>query len=108
VGLPLILADGVTVCVSQGPNLGGLFGRTAGTTEGFAYSAANKGSGITWEDSTLFDYLLNPKKYIPGKPRIQPCCSLWWTETPSRGVGPPLRRHTPNVFDVRRIRRRIR
>jgi hypothetical protein len=29
----------------QGPNLGGLFGRTAGTTEGFAYSAANKGSG---------------------------------------------------------------
>ena len=29
----------------QGPNLSGLFGRTAGTTEGYAYSAANKGSG---------------------------------------------------------------
>ncbi len=29
----------------QGPNLHGLFGRVAGTTEGFSYSAANKASG---------------------------------------------------------------
>mmetsp|Transcript_50024 Transcript_50024/g.95536 ORF Transcript_50024/g.95536 Transcript_50024/m.95536 type:complete len:113 (+) Transcript_50024:81-419(+) len=50
----------------QGPNLNGLFGRTAGTTAGFAYSAANKSSGITWGEDTLYDYLLNPKKYIPG------------------------------------------
>ncbi len=50
----------------QGPNLGGLFGRVSGTTEGFAYSAANKGAAITWSESTLYDYLLNPKKYIPG------------------------------------------
>lgn len=56
------------ITLTQGPNLGGLFGRTAGTTEGFAYSAANKGSGIKWEEQTLFDYLVNPKKYIPGKP----------------------------------------
>lgn len=60
------------ITLTQGPNLGGLFGRTAGTTEGFAYSAANKGSGIKWEEQTLFDYLVNPKKYIPGKP---PTCS---------------------------------
>ena len=50
----------------QGPNLGGLFGRVSGTTEGFSYSAANKNKGVTWSEETLYDYLLNPKKYIPG------------------------------------------
>ena len=34
--------------------------------EGFSYTAANKNSGIMWGEQTLFDYLLNPKKYIPG------------------------------------------
>jgi cytochrome c len=48
----------------QGPNLYGLFGRQSGQMEGYSYSAANKKSGITWSDDTLFDYLLNPKKYI--------------------------------------------
>ena len=51
---------------TQGPNLGGLFGRVSGTTEGFAYSAANKNKGVKWGEDTLYDYLLNPKKYIPG------------------------------------------
>mmetsp|Transcript_11377 Transcript_11377/g.15498 ORF Transcript_11377/g.15498 Transcript_11377/m.15498 type:complete len:113 (-) Transcript_11377:174-512(-) len=50
----------------QGPNLNGLFGRVSGTTAGFSYSAANKASAINWGDDTLYDYLLNPKKYIPG------------------------------------------
>lgn len=50
----------------QGPNLYGLFGRQSGSVEGFAYTAANKNSGIIWGDQTLFDYLLNPKKYIKG------------------------------------------
>eukprot|EP00959_Pyramimonas_sp_CCMP1952_P154078 3223314-Pyramimonas_sp.AAC.1 len=44
----------------------GLFGRTSGTTPGFSYSAANKSSAILWSETTLYDYLLNPKKYIPG------------------------------------------
>jgi cytochrome c2 len=48
----------------QGPNLHGLIGRTAGTGEGYAYSAANKSSGVTWNESTLFDYLADPAKYI--------------------------------------------
>jgi cytochrome c2 len=52
--------------VLQGPNLGGLFGRTSGTTAGFSYSAANKDAAITWGEEQLYDYLLNPKKYIPG------------------------------------------
>eukprot|EP01025_Chloroclados_australasicus_P009874 TRINITY_DN13834_c0_g1_i1.p2 TRINITY_DN13834_c0_g1~~TRINITY_DN13834_c0_g1_i1.p2 ORF type:complete len:114 (-),score=20.69 TRINITY_DN13834_c0_g1_i1:253-594(-) len=50
----------------QGPNLGGIFGRTSGTMPGFAYSTANKEAAITWSDETLFEYLINPKKYIPG------------------------------------------
>lgn len=50
----------------QGPNLHGLFGRKSGMAEGYSYSEANKNSGITWDDNTLFDYLLAPKKYIKG------------------------------------------
>ncbi|KAK4634116.1 Cytochrome c [Fulvia fulva] len=49
-----------------GPNLHGLFGRQTGQVEGFSYSDANKQKGITWEENTLFEYLENPKKYIPG------------------------------------------
>ncbi|KAI8866795.1 cytochrome c [Ramicandelaber brevisporus] len=49
-----------------GPNLYGLFGRTSGTVEGYSYTAANKNAGVHWEEQTLFDYLENPKKYIPG------------------------------------------
>ena len=53
----------------QGPNLNGLFGRQSGQAEGFAYSAANKNSGIVWGEDTLFDYLLDPAKYIKGEYR---------------------------------------
>eukprot|EP01104_Vermistella_antarctica_P008042 TRINITY_DN19_c1_g1_i1.p2 TRINITY_DN19_c1_g1~~TRINITY_DN19_c1_g1_i1.p2 ORF type:complete len:124 (-),score=52.73 TRINITY_DN19_c1_g1_i1:296-622(-) len=50
----------------QGPNLYGVHGRVSGTIDGYSYTAANKNKGVLWEDQTLFDYLLNPKKYIPG------------------------------------------
>jgi cytochrome c len=49
-----------------GPNLHGLIGRVSGTTEGFSYTDANKKKGINWDENSLFDYLENPKKYIPG------------------------------------------
>ncbi|KAK4991302.1 iso-1-cytochrome c [Elasticomyces elasticus] len=49
-----------------GPNLHGLFGRSTGQVEGFSYSDANKQKGIEWNTDTLFEYLENPKKYIPG------------------------------------------
>merc|ERR1712243_537545 len=35
-------------------------------TGGYAYTLANKDKGITWDQTTLDTYLLNPKKYIPG------------------------------------------
>eukprot|EP00519_Triparma_laevis_P011127 CAMPEP_0182496118 /NCGR_PEP_ID=MMETSP1321-20130603/4793_1 /TAXON_ID=91990 /ORGANISM="Bolidomonas sp., Strain RCC1657" /LENGTH=103 /DNA_ID=CAMNT_0024699633 /DNA_START=60 /DNA_END=371 /DNA_ORIENTATION=+ len=50
----------------QGPNLSGLFGRQSGLAEGYSYSTANKTSGVVWGEDTLFEYLLNPKKYIKG------------------------------------------
>ncbi|TGZ72187.1 hypothetical protein CRM22_002248 [Opisthorchis felineus] len=49
-----------------GPNLNGLFGRKTGQAPGYSYTAANRDKGITWTEETLFEYLENPKKYIPG------------------------------------------
>jgi len=49
-----------------GPNLHGLFGRKTGQADGFSYTEANVKKGITWGEDTLFDYLADPKKYIPG------------------------------------------
>jgi cytochrome c len=36
-----------------GPSLAGVVGRKAGSVPGFAYSAANKNSGDTWDEATL-------------------------------------------------------
>uniref|UniRef100_A0A0G4GJY2 Cytochrome c domain-containing protein n=1 Tax=Chromera velia CCMP2878 TaxID=1169474 RepID=A0A0G4GJY2_9ALVE len=49
----------------QGPNLYGMFGRAAGTSE-FQFSEANKTCGIVWSDKHLFEFLKNPKTYMPG------------------------------------------
>lgn len=49
-----------------GPNLYGLFGRKSGTVENYSYTPANKEKGVIWNEETLFEYLENPKKYIPG------------------------------------------
>uniref|UniRef100_A0A915CVY1 Cytochrome c n=1 Tax=Ditylenchus dipsaci TaxID=166011 RepID=A0A915CVY1_9BILA len=51
---------------STGPTLNGIIGRTSGQVPGFDYSVANKSKGVVWSRETLFEYLLNPKKYIPG------------------------------------------
>jgi len=49
-----------------GPNLHGLIGRKTGQQQGYAYTAANQAKGITWAKDTLWVYLENPAKYIPG------------------------------------------
>ena len=64
-------ASKLTVCTTQGvnktgPSLAGLMGRKTGSVPGFAYTAANKNKGVVWNEDTLFIYLKNPKKYIPG------------------------------------------
>jgi len=49
-----------------GPKLNGLFGRAAGSIEGFRYSDANKNSGITWTEAVFAEYIKDPKAKIPG------------------------------------------
>ncbi|WP_353226646.1 cytochrome c family protein [Novosphingobium sp.] len=49
-----------------GPSLHGVVGRAAGSIAGFTYSAANKGSGITWTPEKLFQYLEKPQRVVPG------------------------------------------
>jgi cytochrome c len=49
-----------------GPHLVGLFGRPAGSVEGFKYSDAMKGSGITWSEETVAEYIADPRGYIKG------------------------------------------
>ena len=52
-----------------GPMHRGLFGRTAGTLPGYAYSAAMKkagAKGLVWNAETLNVYLTNPQKMVPG------------------------------------------
>jgi len=51
---------------TAGPNLHGVFGRKAGTAEGYASSDAMKNSGIVWDDATMAEYIGNPKGKVPG------------------------------------------
>lgn len=57
---------GETAKNSVGPVLNGLFGRTAGTIDGYNYSDANKKSGIVWDEKVFAEYIQNPKEKIPG------------------------------------------
>lgn len=49
-----------------GPELNGIDGRKAAAVEGFAYSDALKKSGITWDAASLNEWLMDPKKKVPG------------------------------------------
>jgi cytochrome c len=48
-----------------GPSLAGVFGRKAGTVEGFKYSKAMMASDIVWDEETIDQYLEKPKTFIP-------------------------------------------
>lgn len=51
-----------------GPHLVGLFGRKAGSLEGFKFSSAMKAKGeegLVWDAETLDQYLAKPRKFIP-------------------------------------------
>ncbi|MGI9416160.1 MAG: c-type cytochrome [Hyphomicrobiales bacterium] len=52
-----------------GPSLKGVIGRTAGTWDKYKYSKAMKAAGeggLTWSEETLAEYLIKPKKLVPG------------------------------------------
>ena len=49
-----------------GPNLYGVFGRKAGTHEGYSYSKAMTASNIVWDGPVLDQWLANPRTFLPG------------------------------------------
>lgn len=60
---------GVEAVNRVGPRLNGIFGRRAGTVEGFSYSKSMTrmgNDGLTWTLETLDAYLENPKSLISG------------------------------------------
>jgi len=51
----------------SGPHLSGLFGRAAGSVEGYNYSEALTGVDFKWNEKTLFQLFdQGPDKYLPG------------------------------------------
>lgn len=49
-----------------GPRHQGIVGRKAASIPGFAYSAAMKNSGLTWDEATLDRFLQGPTRLVPG------------------------------------------
>lgn len=49
-----------------GPHLHGIIGREAASVQGFAFSAALKGSKTTWDEATLDKFIANPEAVVPG------------------------------------------
>lgn len=52
-----------------GPHLVGVFGRKAGSLEGYSYSKAMREAGtagLVWDDANLTAYLAAPKAFLPG------------------------------------------
>jgi cytochrome c len=49
-----------------GPNLNGVFGRTAGTAAGFKFTDAMAKSGIVWTPATMDTWLKQPGAMVPG------------------------------------------
>ena len=49
-----------------GPTLHGVIGRKAGAVEGFKYSEAMTASGVTWDATTIAEYVKQPKEFVPG------------------------------------------
>jgi cytochrome c len=50
-----------------GPQQNGVIGRTAGTVEGFSYSAINKHAGengLVWTEEAVFEYLADPNAFL--------------------------------------------
>ena len=50
-----------------GPSLAGVFGRKAGTAEGFhRYSDALRSADLVWREDTLDRFLADPQAFLPG------------------------------------------
>ena len=61
---------GETAKNAVAPQLNGINGRKAGTAEGYNYSEAMKGSGITWDEASFKEFIKNPKAKVAGTKMI--------------------------------------
>jgi len=61
---------GETAKNAVAPELNGIDGRKAASVEGYNYSEAAKGSGITWDEATFKEFIKNPKAKVPGTKMI--------------------------------------
>ena len=75
---------GETAKNAVAPELNGIAGRKAATVEGYTYSDALKGSGITWDEAVFKEFVKNPKAKIagtkmvfPGLPKEQEQDDVW-------------------------------
>ncbi len=57
---------GETAKNAIGPNLNGLFGRKAGSVEGYSYSNAYKALDKTWSEENFTVYIKDPRGVTPG------------------------------------------
>jgi cytochrome c len=48
----------------EGPRLGGIIGRKAGSVAGFQYSDALRSSGIVWNEDLVNKWLENPERLV--------------------------------------------
>ncbi len=64
------LAEGGSNLV--GPNLWGLIGRKAGTSPGFASSAALSTAGFQWDVAHVWEFMAGPERLIPGTRMLIP------------------------------------
>lgn len=55
-----------------GPHLVGLFGRKAGSIEGYRFSKALSDSNVIWSEETLDAFIENPRGFIPGNRMMAP------------------------------------
>lgn len=57
---------GITNATHVAPSLYKIFKRKAGSDPNFEYSAALKNSDFLWTDEKMFEFMLNPKGFLPG------------------------------------------
>ncbi|PWB79956.1 MAG: cytochrome c family protein [Methylocystaceae bacterium] len=63
---------GETAKNAVAPELNGISGRKAGAVEGYNYSDALKGSGITWDEASFKEFVKNPKAKVAGTKMVFP------------------------------------
>ena len=63
---------GETAKNAVGPQLNGIFGRKAGTAEGYSYSAAYKSLDKVWSPENFTVYIKDPRGVTPGTKMVFP------------------------------------